>query len=215
MLPHGNGKHPRIAVFADGKYAEDAKQAGADIVGLDDLISDIKQGKIDFDVAITAPRYMPKLAPVARILGPKKLMPSSKNGTASSDIPTAIRDALRGKREIKPDKSAAIRMGLGKLSFTDEQLLDNLREFVIQLSAIKPPTAKNFVQAVCLSSTMGPAFFLDLRFVTPGRYFFNEELAEKGVAIPMKEVRMSSRKRKAEREKASASANAEEKEMKK
>ncbi|KAK8800988.1 hypothetical protein WA588_001816 [Blastocystis sp. NMH] len=194
-LPHGSGKHPRICVLADGKYAADAKDAGADLIGLDDIISEIKGGKIDFDVLLTAPRYMPKLAPIARILGPKKLMPSPRNGTVSNDIAKAISDSHRGVTEIKPDKSAAIHTGIGKLSFGDEQLCDNLREFIITLSSIKPPTVKNFIQSVCVCSTHSPSYFLDPRFITPGRYFFNEELADQSVVIPEKVKKPSTRKR--------------------
>ncbi|KNB46662.1 ribosomal protein L1 [Blastocystis sp. subtype 4] len=195
-LPHGTGKHPRICVLAEGKYASDAQEAGADRVGLDEIINEIKGGKIDFDILLTAPRFVPRLAPVARILGPKKLMPSTRNGTVSNDLPHAIRDALRGVTEIKPDKSAAIRTGIGKLSFTNEQLYDNLKEFiVITLSSIKPPTVKKFVNSVCICSTHGPSFFLDTRFITPGRYFFNEELADSSVVIPERKKKLSTRKR--------------------
>ncbi len=132
-------------------------------------------------------------------------MPSTRNGTVSNDLPHAIRDALRGVTEIKPDKSAAIRTGIGKLSFTNEQLYDNLKEFIvvlfpspntqITLSSIKPPTVKKFVNSVCICSTHGPSFFLDTRFITPGRYFFNEELADSSVVIPERKKKLSTRKR--------------------
>ena len=138
-------------------------------------------------------------------------MPSPRNGTVSNDIPKAIKDALRGVTEIKPDRSASIRTGIGKLSFTDEQLFDNLKEFIVSnsssltvirymtfqitLSSIKPPTVKNFVNSVCVKSSQGPSFFLDMRFITPGRYFFNEELADTKVIIPEKVKKPSTRKR--------------------
>ena len=137
-------------------------------------------------------------------------MPSTRNGTVSNDLKHAIRDALRGVTEIKPDKSAAVRTGIGKLSFTNEQLYDNLKEFIVNsygsgdeqitLSSIKPPTVKKFVDSVCICSTHGPSFFLDSRFITPGRYFFNEELADSSVVIPERKKKLSTRKRHALRD---------------
>lgn len=154
-------------------------------------------------------------------------MPSPRNGTVSNDIPKAMKDALRGVTEIKPDRSAAIRTGIGKLSFTDEQLYDNLKEFVvgifmtawqkikltqqITLSSIKPPTVKNFINSVCVKSSQGPAFFLDMRFITPGRFFFNEELADSKVVIPeKKQKKLSTRKRHALKESQGAEAASDE-----
>lgn len=159
-LPHGSGKTKRVAVFAESAKAEEGKKAGADMVGGDDLIGKIKQtGKIDFDVAVATPDMMKKLAPVAKILGPKGLMPSPKTETVTMDIGKVVGELKKGKAEFRSDDSGNIHIGIGKVSFGEEKLRENFTEFLNTLKNSRPAAAKgDFIKSVHITSTMGPSF---------------------------------------------------------
>jgi len=158
-LPFGTGKSKRIAVFAEGAKAEEARSAGADAVGGDDLIAKIKQtGKIDFDVAVATPDMMKKMAPVAKILGPKGLMPSPKTETVTMDIGKIVGELKKGKAEFRTDDSGNVHISIGKISFAEDKLKQNFTEFLSTLKNSRPATAKGeFIKGVSISSTMGPA----------------------------------------------------------
>lgn len=158
-LPFGTGKSKRIAVFAEGAKAEEAKSAGADVVGGDDLIAKIKQTeKIDFDVAVATPDMMKKMAPVAKILGPKGLMPSPKTETVTIDVGKIVGELKKGKAEFRTDDSGNVHISIGKVSFGEDKLKQNFTEFLTTLKNSRPATAKGeFIKSVSISSTMGPA----------------------------------------------------------
>ncbi|XP_039117485.1 LOW QUALITY PROTEIN: 50S ribosomal protein L1-like [Dioscorea cayenensis subsp. rotundata] len=165
-LPHGSGKTVRVAVFAEGAAAEEAKAAGADIVGGDELIEEIKTGggKINFDKCIATPMFMPRLSKIARILGPRGLMPNPKLGSVTSNVSIAVKEAKSGRIDFKIDKTAIIHVGLGKVNFSDEALRENIGAFVNALLLAKPVGLKKtskyagYVKNFTLSSTMGPGF---------------------------------------------------------
>lgn len=158
VLPHGVGKTKKIAVFAEGEKAQDAESAGADLVGGQELIAQIKQsGKADFDVAIATPDMMKYIAAVAKILGPKGLMPSPKNETVTSNVKAAIEAVKKGKITFKNDDSANVHQVIGKKSFDDTKLAENLASFLDTLKKSKPATAKGtYIKSITLSSSMGP-----------------------------------------------------------
>lgn len=158
VLPHGVGKTKKIAVFAEGEKAQEAESAGADLVGGQELIAQIKQfGKADFDVAIATPDMMKHIAAVAKILGPKGLMPSPKNETVTSNVKAAIEAVKKGKITFKNDDSANVHQVIGKKSFDDEKLAENLASFLETLKKSKPATAKGtYIKSITLSSSMGP-----------------------------------------------------------
>jgi large subunit ribosomal protein L1 len=162
VLPHGTGKTIRIAVYADGKQAEDAKAAGADIVGTSDLIEQIQAGKLNFDMLIATPAAMATLGKVAKILGPRGLMPNPKSGTVTPDVAKAVKEAKAGKVEFRIDKQAIVHQAIGKASFTPEQLLDNAKTFLSAILKAKPAAAKGtYVKALHASTSMGPGIKLD------------------------------------------------------
>jgi len=158
VLPHGTGKTKKIAVFAEGEKATEAKDAGADLVGGSELIQEIKQsGKADFDIAIATPDMMKSLAGIARILGPRGLMPSPKNETVTANIKAAINQVKKGKVDFKNDDSGNVHQVIGKRSFSKEQLLENYATFMETLKKSRPSAAKGtFIQNISLSSSMGP-----------------------------------------------------------
>jgi len=159
LLPHGTGKQVRILVFAEGEAEKIAQDAGADYVGLDDLTKKIQGGWVDFDVAIAIPQVMSKVGRLGRVLGPRGLMPSPKAGTIvqSEDLPRLIQETRLGRVEFKLDKTANIHAPLGKVSFSEEQLHDNLTAFMEAVMRAKPTGAKGqYVKKVVLASTMGP-----------------------------------------------------------
>ncbi len=158
-LPHGIGKPKRVAAFAENFKAEEAKTAGADIVGGEELIGEIRQkGKVDFDVAVATPDIMKKMAPIAKILGPKGLMPSPKTETVTMDIAKAIKALKGGRIEFRSDNAGNVHLSIGKVSFDEEKLRENYAEFMEVLKSSRPATAKGeFIKSVFLSSTMGPA----------------------------------------------------------
>jgi len=162
VLPNGTGKVVRVAVFAKDDKADEAKAAGADLVGSDDLIDAIKEGKIDFDTVIATPNMMGTLGKVARILGPKGLMPNPKTGTVTMDVAKAVTEAKGGKVNFRTDKKGNIHAGIGKVSFGSEKILENLETFVQTINKVKPASAKGrYILNGALSLTMSPAVTLD------------------------------------------------------
>ncbi|WP_444453984.1 50S ribosomal protein L1 [Rhodobacter capsulatus] len=167
QLPHGTGKTVRVAVFARGAKADEAKAAGADIVGAEDLMETIQQGKIEFDRCIATPDMMPLVGRLGKILGPRNLMPNPKVGTVTMDVKNAIEAAKGGEVQFKVEKAGVIHGGIGKVSFTEDKLADNVRAFVDAVSKAKPSGAKGtYLKKVSLSSTMGPGVTVDLTSAT-------------------------------------------------
>ena len=161
-LPHGNGKSFKVAVFADGDEATQAKEAGADKVGMEDLAEEIKAGNIDFDVVIATPDTMRVVSPLGQILGPKGLMPNPKSETVTKDIPNTVKNAKSGQIRYKSDKQGIIHARIGQIGYTEEQLKDNLEAFLTDVKKAKPPSAKGvYISKVTLSSTMGKGFEID------------------------------------------------------
>ncbi|CZE47418.1 50S ribosomal protein L1 [Campylobacter geochelonis] len=162
VLPSGTGKTVRVAVIAKDAKADEAKKAGADIVGDDDLVENIQKGIIEFDVLIATPNLMGLVGKVGRILGPKGLMPNPKTGTVTMDVAQAVNNAKSGQVNFRVDKQGNIHAGLGKVSFTKEQLMDNLNTFVRAINKHKPAAAKGrYIKNGALSLTMSPAVSLD------------------------------------------------------
>ena len=163
QLPNGTGKTVRVAVFARGPKADEAKAAGADIVGAEDLLETIQSGKIDFDRCIATPDLMPLVGRLGKILGPRNLMPNPKVGTVTMDVKSAVEAAKGGEVQFKVEKAGVIHAGIGKVSFADDKLAENVRAFVDAVSRAKPSGAKGaYLKKVSLSSTMGPGVSLDL-----------------------------------------------------
>lgn len=156
VLPHGSGKKVKIAVFAKGDYAEEAKKAGADYVGAEDLVEKIEGGILDFNYAIATPDLMGLVGRVAKILGPRNLMPNKKTGTVTFDVAEVVSDLKKGRLFFKNDKNGIVHFSFGKVSFGPQKLADNLTAFLRALAGSKPPAAKGkFIQKVTISSTMG------------------------------------------------------------
>jgi len=161
-LPHGTGKTVRVAVFAQGANADKAKEAGADVVGFDDLAASIKAGNIDFDVVIASPDAMRVVGQLGTILGPKGLMPNPKVGTVTPDVAGAVRNAKAGQVRFRTDKNGIIHGGIGKVGFNADAIRGNLEALLADLKRAKPSTSKGiYVQKVVLSSTMGPGLLVD------------------------------------------------------
>jgi len=162
VLPHGTGKTVRVAVFAKGAKADEAKAAGADIVGTDELVAQIKEGNIDFDIVVAAPDCMGMVGQVGRILGPKGLMPNPKTGTVTPDVATAVNNVKGGQVNFRVDKKGNIHAGIGKVSFDAEKIVENLNSFVVAINKQKPASAKGrYIKNAALSLTMSPAVKLD------------------------------------------------------
>ena len=162
VLPHGLGKEIRVAVFADGEAAEAAIEAGADVVGLDDLAGEIKEGRIEHDVYIAAPGAMRVVGALGRILGPRGLMPNPKSGTVTPNVGEAVRNAKAGQVRYRTDKSGIIHCSIGRKNFSEEAILDNLKALLGELTRAKPPAAKGvYMQRITLSTTMGPGVRVD------------------------------------------------------
>ncbi len=161
-LPHGTGKSPRVAVFASGPKAEEASAAGADIVGSDDLVQRIQEGFLDFDAAVATPDQMAKVGRIARILGPRGLMPNPKTGTVTMDIGRAVGDIKGGKINFRVDKQANLHLVIGKASFTEEQLAENYAAVLDEILRAKPSAAKGrYLRKISFSTTMGPGIPVD------------------------------------------------------
>ena len=166
-LPNGTGKTVRVAVFARGPKADEAKAAGADIVGAEDLMQDIQSGKIEFDRCIATPDMMPLVGRLGKILGPRNLMPNPKVGTVTMDVTQAVNNAKGGEVQFKVEKAGIIHAGVGKASFSADALAQNVRAFVDDVSRAKPAGAKgDYMRKVSLSSTMGPGVSVDLASAT-------------------------------------------------
>ena len=162
VLPHGTGKSLKVAVFADGKAAEEAKAAGADIVATVDLMADIEAGKLNFDLLISTPDKMAALGKVARILGPRGLMPNPKSGTVTANPGKAVEEAKAGKVEYRIDKQAIVHQAIGKVSFKPAALRDNATTFLSSILKAKPSASKGtYVKAISITSSMGPGIKLD------------------------------------------------------
>lgn len=162
VLPHGTGKKVRVAVFAKDIKADEARKAGADVVGDDDLVEQIKSGNIDFDMVIATPDMMPLVGKVGRILGPKGIMPNPKTGTVTADVAKAVANAKSGQVNFRVDKKGNIHSPIGKVSFESSKLLDNLVELVKTINRLKPSTAKGkYIRSSNLSLTMSPSVKID------------------------------------------------------
>ncbi|WP_294958115.1 50S ribosomal protein L1 [Sulfurovum sp.] len=162
VLPHGTGKKVRVAVFAKDAKADEAKAAGADLVGAADLIEDIQAGKIDFDIVISTPDMMGVLGKVARVLGPKGLMPNPKTGTVTMDVAKAVENAKGGQVNFRVDKKGNIHAGIGKISFDGDKIKENFITLIEKINRMKPASAKGrYITNAAVSLTMSPAITLD------------------------------------------------------
>tara|TARA_X000001036_G_scaffold223198_1_gene208925 strand:- start:109 stop:798 length:690 start_codon:yes stop_codon:yes gene_type:complete len=162
-LPKGTGKSIKIAVLTKGDKQTEAKEAGADLVGENELIESIASGKIDFDLLIASPDMMPSVGKVAKILGPKGLMPNPKLGTVTQDIATAVKNAKSGQVQFKNDKAGIVHAGIGKMNFDDNDLLENLKFFYTSINKSKPESVKgSFIKKVTIASTMGVGLEINL-----------------------------------------------------
>jgi len=162
VLPNGNGKTVRVAVFAQGANAEAAKEAGADIVGMDDLAAEVKAGNLNFDVVVASPDAMRVVGQLGQILGPRGLMPNPKVGTVTPDVATAVKNAKAGQVRYRTDKNGIIHTALGNVSFSIDQIKGNLEALLSDLKKAKPSSAKGiYIKKITLSSTMGPGLAID------------------------------------------------------
>ncbi|MCX6327874.1 MAG: 50S ribosomal protein L1 [Bacteroidia bacterium] len=161
-LPHGTGKETRVLVLCTPDKEAEAKEAGADFVGLDDFVEKIKGGWTDMDVIITMPSVMGKVGQLGRILGPRGLMPNPKSGTVTMEIGKAVKEVKQGKIDFKVDKSGIIHASIGKVSFESQKIVENAREFISIVNKLKPAAAKGtYIRSVFISSTMSPAIKVD------------------------------------------------------
>lgn len=167
QLPNGTGKTIRVAVFARDAKADEAKKAGADIVGAEDLMEDIQKGNMDFDRVIATPDMMPLVGRLGQVLGPKGMMPNPKLGTVTPDVEKAIKAAKGGAVEFRAEKAGIVHAGVGKISFGQKKLEENVRAFVSAILKAKPSGAKGaYVRKVTLTSTMGPGLDIDVADIT-------------------------------------------------
>jgi large subunit ribosomal protein L1 len=165
-LPHGTGKEVKVLVLCTPEKEDEAKEAGADYVGLDDFIEKIEKGWTDMDVIITMPPVMAKIGKLGRVLGPRGLMPNPKSGTVTMEIGKAVKDVKMGKIDFKVDKYGIVHTSIGKVSFTAEKIADNAREFINTIVKLKPTAAKGtYIKSIYLSSTMSPGVKVDPKAV--------------------------------------------------
>jgi len=169
MLPHGTGKSLRVAVFARGDKAKQAQDAGADLVGAEDLAEKVQAGQMDFDRCIATPDMMAVVGRLGKVLGPRGLMPNPKLGTVTADVAEAVRAAKGGQVEVRAEKAGIVHAGVGKASFTEQALIENVKAFVGAISRAKPSGAKGtYIRKVSLSSTMGPGMKLEIGTLVGG-----------------------------------------------
>ena len=167
LLPHGTGKTVRVAVFAKGPKAAEAEEAGADLVGAEDLAEQVQKGQIEFERCIATPDMMPVVGRLGKILGPRGLMPNPKLGTVTQDVGEAVKSAKGGQIQFRAEKAGIVHAGVGKASFSEAQLAENLRAFVDAISKAKPSGAKGtFLRKLSISSTMGTGVKIDIASVT-------------------------------------------------
>src|SRR5216683_1470052 len=165
-LPNGTGRTLRVAVFARGAKADEARAAGADVVGAEDLVERVNSGNIDFDRCIATPDLMPLVGRLGKVLGPRGLMPNPKVGTVTMDVTAAVKGAKGGSVEFRAEKAGVVQAGIGKASFSEEKLIENIRAFADAVQKAKPQGAKgHFINRVAISSTMGPGVKLELASV--------------------------------------------------
>jgi large subunit ribosomal protein L1 len=161
-LPNGTGKKIRVLVLTKGDNLEKAKAAGADFVGLEEFIEKIQSGWLDFDVAVASPDVMAQVGKLGKILGTRGLMPNPKSGTVSPNVDTAVKEIKAGKIDFRVDKAGIIHSGVGKISFEEQKLVENIRTFITMVIRLKPTSAKGtYLRSISISSTMGPGIFLD------------------------------------------------------
>mmetsp|Transcript_6908 Transcript_6908/g.9259 ORF Transcript_6908/g.9259 Transcript_6908/m.9259 type:complete len:268 (+) Transcript_6908:126-929(+) len=180
-MPYGIGKTVRVAAFARGAAAEAAQEAGASRVGAEDLVQDIQNGNLDFDKCVATPDMMPLLKNVARILGPRGMMPNKKVGTLTEDVATAVKASMGGQVEFRAGKNGVLHAGFGKVSFEKKALMENLKAFMVAISNAKPEGAKGkYIKAAHVSSTMGPGIKVDVATLDPGsaRFFIDDQKQE-------------------------------------
>ncbi len=165
-LPHGLGKTIRVAVFCKGEKEAEAKAAGADIAGAEELVARIKDGWLDFDAAVATPDVMALVGQVGRVLGPRGLMPNAKTGTVTFDVATAVKELKAGRVEFKVDKAGVLHAPLGKVSFGPEKIMDNLKAILDAVNRLKPSASKGqYMRSISVSTTMGPGFRADIASV--------------------------------------------------
>ena len=167
VLPNGTGKNVRVAVFARGDKADEAKAAGADIVGAEELVQEVQGGKIDFDRCIATPDMMPLVGRLGKVLGPRGLMPNPKVGTVTPDVTAAVNDAKGGAVQFRVEKAGIVHAGVGKVSFSEEAITQNVKALVDAVQKAKPSGAKgSYLKRIAVSSTMGPGVKIDLASVS-------------------------------------------------
>ena len=168
-LPHGTGKTARVLVFAGGERAEEARAAGADIVGADELIDEVNKGRLDFDAVVATPDLMGKVGRLGKVLGPRGLMPNPKTGTVTTDVAKAVEDIKGGKIEFRVDKHANLHFIIGKTSFSETQLAENFAAAIDEVMRSKPSSSKGrYIRKAVVSTTMGPGVPLDTNFAREG-----------------------------------------------
>lgn len=166
-LPNGTGKSVRVAVFARGPKAEEAQKAGADIVGAEDLMEIVQGGQIDFDRCIATPDMMPIVGRLGKVLGPRNLMPNPKIGTVTMDIKEAVEDSKGGQVQFKVEKAGVVHAGIGKVSFDEAKLIENIRSFVEAVARVRPAGSKGaYMKKIAISSTMGPSVTINVDSAT-------------------------------------------------
>lgn len=162
VLPHGTGKITRVLVFAKGEKEVEAREAGADYVGSDELVTKIQGGWLEFDKTVATPDMMGTVGKIGRILGPRNLMPNAKLGTVTFDVANIVKEIKSGKVDFRVDKAGIVHAGLGKISFGDAKLLDNAKAFIEKIIQLKPSSSKGiYLKSISVSSTMGPGFKVD------------------------------------------------------
>jgi large subunit ribosomal protein L1 len=162
VLPHGTGKVTRVLVFAKGEKEAEAREAGADYVGADELVAKIQSGWLEFDKTVATPDMMGTVGRIGRVLGPRNLMPNAKLGTVTFDVANIVKEIKSGKVDFRVDKAGIVHAGLGKISFGDAKLLDNAKAFIEKIIHLKPSSSKGiYLKSISVSSTMGPGFKVD------------------------------------------------------